>query len=83
MTPEEQKRFYEMLESVAIAQAMQLLIQQTEQNPSDDPGHQAMLVFFRSIYAKYRRKASAVRIKKDDFGQVQVIDDTLRQYGTN
>jgi len=83
MTPDEQRRFYEMLESVALAQAMLLLIQQTEQNPSDDPAHEAMLTFFRSLVTKYRRKVGTVRLSRDDYGQIQIHDETLKTFYTN
>jgi hypothetical protein len=83
MTDQEQKKFYETLEAVAVAQGLQLLIQQTEQTPSDDPAHMAMLTFFRSLLTKYRRKVGTVRLKKDDYGQVELIDDTLRTFNKN
>jgi hypothetical protein len=83
MTPEEQKRFYEMLESVAIAQAMELLLRQTEQNRSDDPAHMAMITFFRSLLTKYRRKVGTVRLSKDSYGMIQIHDETLKKFYTN
>jgi len=83
MTPDEQRRFYEMLESVALAQAMEMLIKQTEQTRSDDPAHMAMLTFFRSLLTKYRRKTGVLRLSKDAYGQIELIDETLRTFNKN
>ena len=84
MTPEEEtKKFYEKLESIAIAQGLEMLLRQTEQNRNDDPAHMAMIVFFRSLLTKYRRKVGTVRLEKDDFGKVELIDDSLKTFYKN
>ena len=83
MTPEEQKKFYEMLESVALAQALALLIKQTEASGPGDEGHEAMLIFFRRLLTKYRKKVGTVRISKDSYGMIQIHDETLRTFNKN
>ena len=83
MNEREQKRFYETLESVAIAQGLEMLLRQTEQNRSDDPAHMAMITFFRSLLTKYRRKVGTVRLIKDDYNQIKIVDETLRTFNKN
>ena len=83
MNEAETKRFYDTLEAVAIAQAMELLLRQTEQTRSDDPAHMAMITFFRSLLTKYRRKVGTVRLSKDSYGMIQIHDDTLKTFNNN
>jgi len=83
MNEEETKKFSERLESIAICQALQLLIQQTEDSGPGDEAHEAMLTFFKSLHAKYRRKVGTVRLEKDSYGMIQIHDETLKTFYTN
>ena len=83
MNDEERNKFYETLESVAICQAMEMLIKAAEGSQNDDPAHMAMIAFFRSLLTKHRRRAGSVRIKTDDYGTVKIIDNELRTFNNN
>ena len=83
MNEREQKRFYETLESVAIAQGLAMLLRQAEDSGPGDEAHQAMIEFFRSLLAKYKRRTGTLRLKTDAYGQVQIIDNELRTFNKN
>jgi len=83
MNEEETRKLAETLESIAIAEAMELLIRHTEENSHGDMRTAAMLIFFRSLLSKYRRRTRNVRIKTDAYGDVQIINDELKKFNTN
>jgi len=83
MTEDETRKLAETLEAIAIAEAMELLIRHTEENGPGDERQIAMLMFFRSLLSKYRRKTRNVKIQSDAYGDVQIIDETLRRFNKN
>jgi len=83
MTEDETRKLAETLESIAIAEAMELLIRHTEDNGHGDMRTAAMLLFFRSLLNKYRRRTRNVKIQSDAYGEVKVIDNELRRFNTN
>jgi len=83
MNEEETRKLAETLESIAIAEAMELLIRHTEDNGHGDMRTAAMLLFFRSLLNKYRRRTRNVRIKTDAYGDVQIVDEQLRRFFDN
>jgi len=83
MNEEETRKLAETLESIAIAEAMELLIRHTEENGLGDERQVAMLLFFRSLLNKYRRRTRNVKITADRYGEVKVIDNELRNFQKN
>jgi len=83
MNENDAQRLAETLEAIAIAEAMELLIRHTEENGPSDERQIAMLMFFRSLLSKYRRKTRNVKIQSDAYGDVQIIDETLRRFNKN
>ena len=83
MNEDETRKLAETLEAIAIAEAMELLIRHTEENSHGDMRTAAMLIFFRSLLSKYRRRTRNVRIKTDAYGDVQIINDELKKFNTN
>ncbi len=83
MNEEETRKLAETLESIAIAEAMELLIRHTEENGPGDERQVAMLLFFRSLLNKYRRRTRNVKITADRYGEVKVIDNELRNFQKN
>jgi len=83
MTEDETRKLAETLESIAIAEAMELLIQRTEGNSPGDMRTAAMLIFFRSLLNKYRRRTRNVKIQSDAYGDVKVIDNELKRFNNN
>ena len=83
MNENDAQRLAETLEAIAIAEAMELLIRHTEDNGHGDERQIAMLMFFRSLLSKYRRKTRNVKIQSDAYGDVQIIDETLRRFNKN
>ena len=83
MNEEETRKLAETLESIAIAEAMELLIRHTEENSHGDMRTAAMLIFFRSLLNKYKRQTRNVRIKTDAYGDVQIVDEQLRRFFDN
>jgi len=83
MNEEETRKLAETLESIAIAEAMELLIRHTEENSHGDMRTAAMLIFFRSLLNKYKRRTRNVRIKTDAYGDVQIVDEQLRRFFDN
>lgn len=76
-------RIFEALENILICQALELIIEQAENSGIDTPEHTAMLTFFESVLAKYRRKSGQVRLKVDRNNQIKIIDETLRNFNNN
>ena len=83
MNEDETRKLAETLESIAIAEAMELLIRHTEDNGHGDERQIAMLMFFRSLLSKYRRKTRNVKIQSDAYGDVQIVDESLRKFFDN
>lgn len=83
MNENETRKLAETLESIAIAEAMELLIRHTEENSHGDMRTAAMLIFFRSLLNKYKRRTRNVRIKTDAYGDVQIVDEQLRRFFDN
>ena len=83
MTEDETRKLAETLESVALCEGLELLIRHTEENSHGDMRTAAMLIFFRSLLNKYKRRTRNVRIKTDAYGDVQIIDETLRRFNKN
>ena len=83
MNENDAQRLAETLEAIAIAEAMELLIRHTEDNGHGDERQIAMLMFFRSLLSKYRRKTRNVKIQSDAYGDVKVIDNELRKFNKN
>jgi len=83
MNENDAQRLAETLEAIAIAEAMELLIRHTEDNGHGDERQIAMLMFFRSLLSKYRRKTRNVKIQSDAYGDVQIINDELKKFNTN
>lgn len=83
MTEDETRKLAETLEAIAIAEAMELLIQRTEGNSPGDMRTAAMLIFFRSLLNKYRRRTRNVKIQSDAYGDVKVIDNELKRFNNN
>ncbi len=83
MNEDETRKLAETLEAIAIAEAMELLIRHTEENSTGDERQIAMLMFFRSLLNKYRRRTRNVKIQSDAYGEVKVIDNELRRFNTN
>jgi len=83
MTEDETRKLAETLEAIAIAEAMELLIRHTEENGPGDERQVAMLLFFRSLLNKYRRRTRNVKITADRYGEVKVIDNELKRFNNN
>ena len=83
MTEDETRKLAETLESVALCEGLELLIRHTEENSHGDMRTAAMLIFFRSLLNKYRRRTRNVRIKTDAYGDVQIVDEQLRRFFDN
>ena len=83
MTEDETRKLAETLESVALCEGLELLIRHTEENSHGDMRTAAMLIFFRSLLNKYRRRTRNVKIQSDAYGEVKVIDNELRRFNTN
>jgi len=83
MNENDAQRLAETLEAIAIAEAMELLIRHTEDNGHGDERQIAMLMFFRSLLSKYRRKTRNVKIQSDAYGDVQIVDESLRKFFDN
>ena len=83
MNEDETRKLAETLEAIAIAEAMELLIRHTEDNGHGDERQIAMLMFFRSLLSKYRRKTRNVKIQSDAYGDVKVIDNELKRFNNN
>jgi len=83
MTEDETRKLAETLESVALCEGLELLIRHTEDNGHGDMRTAAMLLFFRSLLNKYRRRTRNVRIKTDAYGDVQIVDEQLRRFFDN
>ena len=83
MTEDETRKLAETLESVALCEGLELLIRHTEENSHGDMRTAAMLIFFRSLLNKYKRRTRNVRIKTDAYGDVQIINDELKKFNTN
>jgi len=83
MNENDAQRLAETLEAIAIAEAMELLIRHTEDNGHGDERQIAMLMFFRSLLSKYRRKTRNVKIQSDAYGDVQIVDEQLRRFFDN
>jgi len=83
MTEDETRKLAETLESVALCEGLELLIRHTEENSHGDMRTAAMLIFFRSLLNKYKRRTRNVRIKTDAYGDVQIVDEQLRRFFDN
>ena len=83
MTEDETRKLAETLESVALCEGLELLIRHTEDNGHGDMRTAAMLIFFRSLLNKYKRRTRNVRIKTDAYGDVQIVDEQLRRFFDN
>jgi len=83
MTEDETRKLAETLEAIALSEGLELLIQHTEENSHGDMRTAAMLIFFRSLLSKYRRRTRNVRIKTDAYGDVQIVDEQLRRFFDN
>ena len=83
MNEAEAQKLAQLLEDLAITEALALLLKQAEEGQSDDPSHLAMVVFLRSLHAKYRRKTAGTKIRRNDFGDVQIVDESLRKFFDN
>ena len=83
MTEDETRKLAETLESVALCEGLELLIRHTEDNGHGDMRTAAMLLFFRSLLNKYRRRTRNVKIQSDAYGDVKVIDNELKRFNNN
>jgi len=83
MNEAEARRLAELLEAIALSEALELLITKTEGNGPGDERQIAMLMFFRSLLSKYRRKTRNVKIQSDAYGDVQIVDESLRKFFDN
>jgi hypothetical protein len=83
MTEDETRKLAETLESVALCEGLELLIRHTEENSHGDMRTAAMLLFFRSLLNKYRRRTRNVKIQSDAYGDVKVIDNELKRFNNN
>ena len=83
MNENDAQRLAETLEAIAIAEAMELLIRHTEDNGHGDMRTAAMLIFFRSLLNKYKRRTRNIKIQSDAYGDVKVIDNELRKFNKN
>ena len=83
MNEDETRKLAETLESVALCEGLELLIRHTEENGHGDMRTAAMLLFFRSLLNKYRRRTRNVKIQSDAYGDVKVIDNELKRFNNN
>ena len=83
MTEDETRKLAETLESVALCEGLELLIRHTEENSHGDMRTAAMLIFFRSLLNKYKRRTRNIKIQSDAYGDVKVIDNELRKFNKN
>ena len=83
MTEDETRKLAETLEAIALCEGLELLIRHTEENSHGDMRTAAMLIFFRSLLNKYKRRTRNVRIKTDAYGDVQIVDEQLRRFFDN
>jgi len=83
MNEAEAQKLAQLLEDLAITEALALLLKQAEEGQSDDPSHLAMVVFLRSLHAKYRRKTAGTKIRRNGLNDIEVVDETLRRFFYN
>lgn len=76
-------RIFEALENIVLCQALELLIAQAENSGIDTPEHEAMVIYLRSVLAKYKQRAGAVRLRVDKFKHFKIVDNTLRKFNSN
>ncbi len=83
MNENDARRLAELLEAIALSEALELLVAKTEDISPGDERQIAMLIFFRSLLNKYKRQTRNVRIKTDAYGDVQIVDEQLRRFFDN
>ena len=83
MNEDETRKLAETLESVALCEGLELLIRHTEDNGHGDMRTAAMLLFFRSLLNKYKRRTRNIKIQSDAYGDVQIVDEQLRRFFDN
>lgn len=83
MNENDARRLAELLENLAITEAIELLLKQAEAGQSEEPSHLAMIVFLRSLHAKYRRKTAGTKIRRNGLNDIEVVDETLRRFFDN
>lgn len=83
MTEDETRKLAETLEAIALCEGLELLIRHTEENSHGDMRTAAMLIFFRSLLNKYKRRTRNIKIQSDAYGDVKVIDNELRKFNKN